>query len=121
MKTLGLGTCIIGIVAAMALLDPESGFGIWREMRADLSASTLRVERLEAENEAIRREIQTLEREPAALDRAIREELDLVLPGEVVVRFVERGIVPKPAGRARSGPLGQRSHSADGQRHRENP
>jgi hypothetical protein len=35
----------------------------------------------------MRNEIQMLEAEPAALDRAIREELDLALPGEVVVRF----------------------------------
>ena len=87
MKALSLGTFVIVAIAVSAMLDPNTGLRIWLELRRDLAVSNVRVERLVRANEALRGEIETLEREPAAVDRAIREELDLVLPGEVVVRF----------------------------------
>lgn len=87
MRTLGLGTCVIALLAISALLDHESGVGIWLELREDLSGSAARVAQLHRENDEMRNEIQMLEAEPAALDRAIREELDVAMPGEIVVRF----------------------------------
>ena len=87
MRTLGLGMCLIAILAISALLDHESGVGIWLGLREDLSGSAARIAQLHRENNEMRDEIQMLEAEPAALDRAIREELDLALPGEIVVRF----------------------------------
>jgi cell division protein FtsB len=86
-RTLGLGTCLIAILAISALLDRESGVGIWLGLREDLSGSAARVAQLHRENDEMRHEIQMLEAEPTALDRAIREELDVALPGEIVVRF----------------------------------
>ena len=99
MRTLGLGTCVIALMAISALLNQESGVGIWLELREDLSGSAARVAQLLRENDEMRQEIQMLEDDPAALDRAIREELDVALPGEIVVRFarsVHAG-VPRPA------------------------
>ena len=87
MKALALGTFVIAAIAVSAMLDPDSGLEIWRELRRDLAVSDVRIERLMRENDALRGEIATLESEPDALDRAIREELDLALPGEIVVRF----------------------------------
>lgn len=87
MKALSLGTFVIAALALSALLDADSGLSIWLDLRRELETSDARVERLVRENDALRGEIAILEREPEALDRAIREELDLVLPGEVVVRF----------------------------------
>lgn len=87
MKLLALGMFVIAAIALSAMLDPESGLEIWLELRRDLAVSDTRVERLVRENDALRGEIATLESEPDAIDRAIREELDLALPGEVVVRF----------------------------------
>jgi cell division protein FtsB len=86
-RTLGLGMCVILILAVSALLDQESGIGIWLELREDLSGSAARAAQLVRENDEMRREIEMLEADPAALDRAIREELDVALPGEIVVRF----------------------------------
>jgi cell division protein FtsB len=86
-----LGTLVIAILVVSALLDQETGVGIWLELREGLSESTVRGTTLARENEGLRREIEILEAEPAALDRAIREELDLVLPGEIVVRFAAAG------------------------------
>mgnify|MGYP000266773502 CR=1 FL=1 len=87
MKLLALGMFVIAAMALSAMLDPGNGLKIWLELRRDLAVSDARVERLLRENEALRGEIATLESEPDAIDRAIREELDLALPGEVVVRF----------------------------------
>ena len=87
MKALSLGTFVIVAIAVSAMLDQDTGLRIWLELRRDLAVSNVRVEQLVRENETLRGEIETLESEPAAIDRAIREELDLVLPGEVVVRF----------------------------------
>ena len=91
MKALGLGTGLIILAAASALLNDETGIVNWRDLRASLVVSSSRVAILEVQNEALRREIETLEKEPAALDRAIREELDLVLPGESIVYFTDGG------------------------------
>jgi hypothetical protein len=90
--------CLIAILAISALLDHESGVGIWLGLREDLSGSAARIAQLHRENDEMRDEIQMLEAEPAALDRAIREELDLALPGEIVVRFTipERSEETKP-------------------------
>lgn len=104
MRTLGLGTCVITLLAISALLNHESGVGIWLELREDLAGSAARIAQLLQENDDMRNEIQMLEAEPTALDRAIREELDLALPGEIVVRFtspmrsVERTSVTKGRG-----------------------
>jgi cell division protein FtsB len=82
-----VGAALIALVAISALLDEDSGLPIWRELRTDLATSQSRVAVLVRENEALRQEIATLEAEPAAIERAIREDLDLALPGEIVVRF----------------------------------
>ena len=92
MRALGLGIAAIAILGISALLDSESGFEVWRDLGEDLSISLARVADLQNENEAMRREIEMLEAEPAAVDRAIREELDLALPGEIIVRFKDLGL-----------------------------
>lgn len=87
MRAISLGIGLICAVATSALLNEKSGFSIWQELRAELVVSEARVAELKRENAALALEIATLEAEPAALDRAIREELGLVLPGEVVIYF----------------------------------
>jgi cell division protein FtsB len=118
-KALALGTFVIAAIALSALLDEESGVEIWRDLRRDLDTASARVERLMRENDALRSEIAMLESEPAALDRAIREELDLVRPGEVVVRFepTPTSLVdePRPGGSA----AGLRPSQAESQRRAE--
>ena len=99
MKALGLGILLIALVATSALLDEETGVGIWLELRESLVVSDARVALLERKNEVLRREIEMFEAEPSALDRVIREELDLALPGEVFVLFTGGG-----AGRSIAGP-----------------
>lgn len=87
MKALGLGSLVIVLLAVSAVLDPKTGLGIWRELSGDLAAANARVDQLVKENDALRGEIEMTLADPAAVDRAIREEFDLALPGEIVVRF----------------------------------
>ncbi len=97
-KALSLATFVIAAFVVSAMLDRESGLEIWLELRRDLAVSGERVDRLVRENAALRSEIATLQSEPDALDRAIREELDLAMPGEVVVRF--EPTAPSPSAHA---------------------
>jgi len=87
-KAVGLGTLIIVVLAMTAMLDDDSGVGIWLELRGDLAGAADRVDVLVAQNDSLAREIELLEADPTAIDRAIREEMDLALPGEMVFRFV---------------------------------
>ena len=87
MKSISLGIGLIALVAASALLDPDKGIGIWFDLREDLVVSEARVAKLRDANAALLHEIEVLEAQPEALERAIREELDLALPGEVVIYF----------------------------------
>ena len=100
MRAFGLGALVVAALAIPGLLDRDSGVAIWLELRGDLAGASSRLDMLSAQNEALRREVEQLENDPTAVDRAIREELDLALPGEVVVRFIpERGTaepLPRP-------------------------
>ena len=117
MRALGLGSLVIAILAMTALLDRDSGVAIWLELRKDLATSTDRVDLLFAQNDSLRREIELLEVDPTAMDRAIREELDLALPGEVIFRFrPSRGGHPAAN---RAGAVGDGSESETFSRTRE--
>ncbi len=74
-------------IALLAVVDRHAGLGTWLELRGELRASRIRIDRLHREVEALRAEVRALERDPFSLERAIREDLDLAKPGEVIVRF----------------------------------
>ena len=73
-----------------ASLDGESGLPAWFALRADLAGCNERVEELSSEIEVLRAQVAALGSDPFALEKAIREDLGLAQPGEVVVRFGER-------------------------------
>ncbi len=86
----------IGYVAAalvllgLSVVDPN---GLRKARRNEAEA-----ERLERENAALeqrvtqlRREVKALQGDPAALERAAREELGYVKPGEIVYKLDEGG------------------------------
>ncbi len=74
-------------VAGAAVLDRDSGIGAWLQLRKDLNASHARIEVLAQEIRALRSEVALLETDEFKVEQAIREELELARPGEVVVRF----------------------------------
>jgi cell division protein FtsB len=80
----------LAVLAGVSALHPG---GLRKHAR--LSADARRVA---AENEALRREVGLLRREaraldgdPGALERAAREELGYVRPGEIVIQLDGRG------------------------------
>jgi cell division protein FtsB len=74
-----------------ALLDADSGVREWLRLRSTLAASTTRIEGLRRGVEALRSEGEALRNDPFATERAIREELELAKPGEIVVRLPSSG------------------------------
>lgn len=83
----------VGGLAALSAADPG---GLRKVLR--LQQDVLRVQArnrdLRHENVRLRREARALAGDPAALERAAREELGYVRPGEIVIQLDERG--PRP-------------------------
>jgi cell division protein FtsB len=85
--TLLLSAGILGLLA-LAAADPD---GLRRHRRLEDQARRVAEENrgLVRENHLLRREIRALQGDPAALERAAREELGFVRPGEVVFQLGE--------------------------------
>lgn len=75
------------LALAVAALDEESGLARWQHLRAELDQAESRIAALNAEVDSLRSEAERLESEPFAIERAIREELELARPGQQVVRL----------------------------------
>jgi len=71
-------------VLAAGSLSAEGGFRRYARLKRDLHALEERNAKLTAENARLKREVQRVRTEPAALERAARENLGLVRPGEIV-------------------------------------
>jgi cell division protein FtsB len=82
---LGLGAWAAGAVALVAAVafDPA---GLRRYLDLQREVRRMRAEnaRVTSENSALSREVRALRTDPAALERAAREELRFVRPGERV-------------------------------------
>ncbi|MFP2926398.1 FtsB family cell division protein [Pyxidicoccus sp. 3LG] len=76
----------VGVAMALSLVSVADGKGFRRylALRQDVDAVTERNRVMAAQNEALRQEIEALRKDPAALERAVREELGYVKPGEIV-------------------------------------
>ena len=78
----------IGAALVYGFADSETGIRTWWELRGELSEARERVDRLQEANEDLRAEVKDLRSDPWAMERAIREDLQLARPGEAIVRFV---------------------------------
>ena len=76
--------------AVHAALDGEAGIPAWLRLRGELEEAKVRMEELRGEIERLRGEAAALEEDPFAIERAIREDLALVRPGETLVRWAQR-------------------------------
>jgi cell division protein FtsB len=76
----------VGVAGALSLLSvaDAKGFRRYLALRQDVDAVHARNRSLAEQNEALRQEINALRQDPAALERAVREELGYVKPGEMV-------------------------------------
>jgi cell division protein FtsB len=86
-RTTWLAPLLLAAVAVIAVADGKSGIPMWLRLRSEVDQAAARVAVLAGETEALRAQIKALSSEPFALERAIREDLELALPGEIVVRF----------------------------------
>jgi len=80
-------SALVALAAGGAVLDQESGLGTWLHLRSELERADERLARLQEEIASVERQISALETDPFAVERAIREDLELARPGELVVRF----------------------------------
>jgi len=78
---------LVATAAAVALLDGEAGVRPWLELRHELAEARSRVAVARGEVEALKPRVAALESEPFAVERAIREDLELARPGETIVRL----------------------------------
>ena len=86
-RTTWLAPLVLAAVAVIAVVDDESGISMWIRLRSDVDQASRRVELAARETEALQAQIDSLSSEPFALERAIREDLELARPGETIVRF----------------------------------
>ena len=75
---------MIALMLALGSLTAEGGFRRYARLKRDLHALEDRNARLAADNARLKREVQRVRTEPAAIERAARESLGLVRSGEVV-------------------------------------
>jgi cell division protein FtsB len=87
---LWLALAVAGAGLATAYYDDDSGLRTWWTLRADLRDAAARIEQLRTEVAGLERDSGGLEGDPFVLERAIRERLELALPGETVVRLSPR-------------------------------
>jgi cell division protein FtsB len=73
--------------AAILLLDLETGLLPLFRLADEVERTRGRVEQLERERARLRSRVQRLRGDPAALEAVAREQLGMVRPGELVVRW----------------------------------
>ena len=87
MRGLLLIPAVVAAAFVYAAFDTDSGIRTWLHLRADLSASRTRIEEIRREIRALQRDAAELESDPFAIESAIRQDLKLARPGELVIRF----------------------------------
>jgi cell division protein FtsB len=76
---------ILLLFAAYVLLNRAGSIRTWYALRSDHEEGEARIQLLEKQNEAMRFEVQDLDDNDFAVERVLREELELAKPGEVLV------------------------------------
>jgi cell division protein FtsB len=82
-KLLGVAACVAAVLTLVSAVDAK-GFRRYLRLRQDLEALEARNHSLAEQNDVLLREINALRNDSAALERAAREELGYVKPGEIV-------------------------------------
>lgn len=77
---------LLALISASA----EGGFRRYLRLSHDVEVLEAKNLRLADENARMLREVEALQRDPRALERAAREELGFVKPGEVVISLEAR-------------------------------
>ncbi|MDY7231478.1 FtsB family cell division protein [Hyalangium rubrum] len=82
-KFLVVAAVVAGVLSLASVADAR-GFRRYLKLRQDVESLQERNRVLAEQNDTLLREINALRKDPAALERAAREELGYVKPGELV-------------------------------------
>ena len=88
-REIAIALAIVAGAVTIAAVDDQTGIRAWLETRRDLANARARVAELEARIELREGEAEALRSDPLALEHAIREDLGLAQPGEIVVRGLD--------------------------------
>jgi cell division protein FtsB len=88
MKRFALALGIVLAAALWAVVDPNAGIQSWWALRAQLGLAEGRAAALRTELAALESEADRLQHDPLAVESAIRSDLGLARPGEIIVRAV---------------------------------
>lgn len=83
-RWLWIAVGIAGVLALGSMADAH-GFRKYLRLQQDVAELQARNRDLRLQNERMVKEIEALRKEPAAIERAAREELGYVRPGEIVL------------------------------------
>ncbi|MBM7116564.1 FtsB family cell division protein [Archangium primigenium] len=82
-KLLAVAACVAALLTLVSAADAK-GFRRYLSLRQDVDSLHVRNRGIAEQNERLLREINALRDDPAALERAAREELGFIKPGELV-------------------------------------
>lgn len=86
MRPVLLAIALVCVAVGYAWFVSDSGFPTWLRLRDEVTQAEDRIRTLERQNTALRDEVAALRADPFAQERAVREELGWVRPGETLVR-----------------------------------
>jgi len=78
---------MVALGLALLSVADEEGFRRYFRLRREVAALEARTHRLREQNEKLAREVAALGKDLRAIERAAREELGFVKPGEVVLNL----------------------------------
>jgi cell division protein FtsB len=88
-REIPIALAIVASAVGVAVADSEAGVRTWLRVRRDLAVAQARVAELERRIETREGEVASLKSDKHALERAIRADLGLARPGEIVVRGLD--------------------------------
>jgi cell division protein FtsB len=88
-REIPIALAIVASAVGVAVADSKAGVRTWLQVRRDLEVAKARVVELERRIETREGEVASLRSDKLALERAIREDLGLARPGEIVVRGLD--------------------------------
>jgi cell division protein FtsB len=83
-RLIWVAVCVAAALALVSAGDAR-GFRRYVRLRDDLAQLSAKNHQLSDQNSRLGREIDALRKDPQALERASREELGFVKPGEIVI------------------------------------
>jgi cell division protein FtsB len=81
-----LAAAVSLVLALVSAFEPR-GFRRHARLRAQAEALSQRNAQLREDNRRLTQEVEALRNDPAAIERAAREELGFVKPGEIVIHL----------------------------------